>query len=104
NGSADERIDYYVDGLDQRSFPDFTFDGRSQNDGAEDDLEESNLIFYRMSDLVTVRSDVFTAYILVRVGLNGPQRRYIAILDRSGVEKTSDRVKIIALHSVPDSR
>jgi hypothetical protein len=104
SGSAEERIDYYVDGLDQRSFPDLTVDGRSQNDGAEDDLEESNLIFYRMSDLVTVRSDVFTAYILVRVGLNGPQRRYIAILDRSGVEKTSDRVKVIALHSVPDPR
>jgi hypothetical protein len=62
------------------------------------------VIFARISNLVTVRSDVFTAYILVRIGANGPQRRVIAILDRSKVTSPTDKVKIIAIQPVPDPR
>ncbi len=72
------------------------------NDGAIDDLEERDAIFARISNLVTVRSDVFTAYILVRLGESGPQKRIIAILDRSNVFNSSDRPKILAIHPVPD--
>lgn len=89
---------------DQQGFPDLTVNNRSQKDGVADDYEEKNLIFSRISDLVTVRSDVFTAYILVRMGINGPQQRVVAILDRSGVSKSSDPVKVIALYKVPDPR
>jgi hypothetical protein len=80
-------------------FPDLT-----PNDGAADDFEERDVIFARISNLVTVRSDVFTAYILVRIGANGPQRRVIAILDRSKVTSPTDKVKIIAIQPVPDPR
>ena len=80
-------------------FPDLT-----PNDGAADDFEERDVIFARISNLVTVRSDVFTAYILVRIGADGPQRRVMAILDRSQVRSSADRVKIIALYPVPDPR
>jgi DNA uptake protein ComE-like DNA-binding protein len=73
-------------------------------DTARDDFEERDVIFSRISNLVTVRSDVFTAYILVRIGIDGPQRRVMAILDRSQVNSPSDRVKIVALHAVPDPR
>jgi hypothetical protein len=73
-------------------------------DTARDDFEERDLIFTRISNLVTVRSDVFTAYVLVRIGTNGPQRRVMAILDRSGVHSTRDNVRIIALYPVPDPR
>lgn len=73
-------------------------------DAARDDFEERDAIFARISDLVTVRSDVFTAYILVRIGETGPQKRVIAILDRSQVESTGDRVRIFALHPMPDPR
>jgi len=73
-------------------------------DTARDDFEERDVIFSRISNLVTVRSDVFTAYILVRIGVDGPQRRVIAILDRSQVSSHNDRVKIIASHPVPDPR
>ena len=100
-------IRYYATSMksdDQRGFPDITTDGRSNTDGVANDFEERNLIFYRISDLATVRSDVFTAYILVRIGTQGPQKRYIAILDRSNVQSASDKVKIVALHSVPDPR
>ena len=85
--------------VDLERFPDLT-----PSDGAVSDFEERDVIFSRISNLVTVRSDVFTAYILVRIGVDGPQRRVIAILDRSQVNSTDDRVKIIALHPVPDPR
>ena len=73
-------------------------------DGAPDDFEERDLIFSRISNLVTVRSDVFTAYILVRIGADGPQKRVMAILDRSNVYSGNDKVRIVALHPVPDPR
>jgi hypothetical protein len=78
-------------------------------DEAPDDFEERDLIFARISNLVTVRSDVFTAYILVRIGTDGPQKRVIAILDRSDVYGDAlgnvlGRVRIRALHPVPDPR
>lgn len=85
--------------VDLDRFPDLT-----PNDGAVSDFEERDMIFSRISNLITVRSDVFTAYILVRIGIDGPQRRVIAILDRSQVNSTNDKVKIIALHPVPDPR
>ncbi|MCP4259016.1 MAG: hypothetical protein GY774_16145 [Planctomycetes bacterium] len=85
--------------IDLDQFPDLT-----PNDGAVSDFEERDVIFSRISNLVTVRSDVFTAYVLVRIGVDGPQRRVIAILDRSQVNSTGDKVKIVALHPVPDPR
>ncbi|PKL44124.1 MAG: hypothetical protein CVV39_08385 [Planctomycetes bacterium HGW-Planctomycetes-1] len=93
------RIDYYkrVAG-NYIGYPDLT------NDTVADDFEERDLIFARISDLVTVRSDVFTAYILVRVGVDGPQKRYMVILDRTGVNSSADRVRIIAFQSVPEAR
>ena len=69
-----------------------------------DAFEERDVIFDRISNLVTVRSDVFTAYILVRIGPSGPQKRVIAILDRSGVTPTGGKVKIVAIQQVPDPR
>ncbi|MHC4889890.1 MAG: ComEA family DNA-binding protein [Planctomycetota bacterium] len=85
-------------------FPDLTTDGPGQGDGVVDDFEERDVIFSRISNLVTVRSDVFTAYILVRIGTDGPQKRAIAILDRSDVYSGGDKVRLVALHYVPDPR
>jgi helix-hairpin-helix protein len=73
-------------------------------DSARDDLEERDLLFTRMSNLVTVRSDVFTAYILVRLGATGPQKRMMAILDRSETSDVNPAVRIVALHPVSDPR
>jgi len=74
------------------------------DDVADDDLLERDVLFQRISNLVTVRSDVFTAYIMVRVGELGPQKRVIAIFDRSNVYKSGDTPKLVALHPVPDPR
>ncbi|MHC4483213.1 MAG: hypothetical protein ACYSW4_06660, partial [Planctomycetota bacterium] len=83
--------------------PDFT------DDSALNDFEERDSVFARISNLVTVRSDVFTAYILVRLGTDGPQKRAIAILDRSDVYpdetgRAIGKVKVRALHPVHDPR
>jgi len=84
---------------DQNNLPDLT-----PGDGAENDFEERDLIFSRVSNVATVRSDVFTAYILVRIGADGPQKRVMAIFDRSQVTPKGGKVKILALHPVPDPR
>ena len=100
NVSRDYSMWYYaLDPNDQAAYPDLT-----SGDGVTNDFEERNLIFARISDLVTVRSDVFTAYILIRLGDNGPQRRVMAILDRSEATSGGGRVKIVALQEVPDAR
>jgi DNA uptake protein ComE-like DNA-binding protein len=97
-------MDYYKTQTgDLTGFPDLT-PGGSTGDGAPDDFEERDVIFARISNLVTVRSDVFTAYILVRIGTDGPQKRAMAILDRSNVRSGDGKVRIVALHPVPDPR
>jgi len=93
-------MDFYAtDPADLTTFPDLT-----PGDGAGQDFEERDVIFSRISNLVTVRSDVFTAYILVRIGIDGPQKRVIAILDRSNVYSSNGKVRVVALHPVPDAR
>ena len=68
------------------------------------DFEERDWIVSRLSNIFTVRSDTFTAWILVRLGEDGPQRRMIAIFDRSQCWTPSDRPKLVALHPVKDPR
>jgi hypothetical protein len=90
---------YAADPADLPGFPDLT-----PRDGAGGDFEERDMIFARASNLITVRSDVFTAYVVVRIGLDGPQKRVIAILDRSLVNSATDKVQVVALQPVPDPR
>ncbi|MFC1782248.1 hypothetical protein ACFL02_01515 [Planctomycetota bacterium] len=100
NGQFDIR-QYMLDGVNNGNPivpPDFS------GDLITDDFEERDLIFQRISNLVTVRSDVFTAYILVRIGRTGPQKRMIAIFDRSNCFLPTDTPKLVALHPVPDPR
>jgi len=85
--------------VDLSGYPDLT-----PNDGAVGDFEERDVIFSRISNITTVRSDVFTAYILVRIGADGPQKRVLAILDRSQVASPAGKMRILALHPVPDPR
>ncbi|MBN2132098.1 MAG: hypothetical protein JW741_21535, partial [Sedimentisphaerales bacterium] len=75
--------------------PDYT------TDTVTDDFEERNMVFYRLSNLVTVRSDTFTAYIALRLGPTGTTQRHIAILDRSNVFRPQDAPKVLALEPVP---
>ena len=70
----------------------------------KNDDTEKYAIFNKISNLITTRSDVFTAYILVRVGRDGPQRRMIGIFDRSNVYSGNDEVKLLALFQVPETQ
>jgi hypothetical protein len=89
---------YGIDNFALTGYPDLT---RNSDLAADvDDFEERDVIFARISNLVTVRSDVFTAYILVRLGRDGPQKRVAAVLDRSDVYSNSDKVKILAVHDM----
>jgi len=47
---------------------------------------------------------MFTAYILVRIGTDGPQKRVITILDRSAVTAANNRVAIRAFQLTPEAR
>ena len=96
--APDFDIRKYLDGAPLAGPPDFSADS------VDDDFEERDILFHRVSNLVTVRSDVFTAYILVRIGQNGPQKRMIAVFDRSSVFSPADRPKLVVLHPVPDPR
>jgi hypothetical protein len=87
--------------------PDFKWYAANSDVGQpsiQDDIEERDWILSNLANKFTVRSDVFTAYILVRLGEDGPQRRMIAIFDRSQVWTPDDRPKLVALHPVPDPR
>ena len=96
NSGVGDRYDFQYYQKVGTAPPDFTADT------VDDDLEERDIIFHRVSNLATVRSDVFTAYILVRVGEFGPQKRVIAIFDRTNVFGPGDTPKLVALHPVPD--
>ncbi|MCF7972491.1 MAG: helix-hairpin-helix domain-containing protein [Phycisphaerae bacterium] len=67
-------------------------------------LEKRDEVFTHLADLATVRSDVFTAYIVVRMGTQGPQKRVLAVLDRSHVNDVEDNIRVLALQPVPESR
>lgn len=71
------------------------------------DFEERDWLLSKVANTMTVRSDTFTAYILVRLGHNGPEKRMIAIFDRSKTnpwDKITKKPRIVALHPVPDPR
>lgn len=102
--SEPDMVDYDIRKNIFDGAPALDVDGDYTPDNSTDDFEERNLLFHRISNLVSVRSDVFTAYILVRIGENGPQRRMIAIFDRNSIESSGDKPKLVALHRVPDPR
>jgi type II secretory pathway component PulK len=99
NGGPFARIGDLLD------IPDFTL-GTDPNgsDPIIGDIEDRDWILSRIANIFTVRSDVFTAYILVRIGHDGPKKRMIAIFDRSGVYSAADKPRLVALHPVPDPR
>jgi hypothetical protein len=93
-------IDFYKDANSLTGFPHLP----SAVDYYNDKFANRDLLFARISDLVTVRSDIFTAYMLVRISTDGPQKRYMVILDRSGVTSANRKVKVIVFQPVAEAR
>jgi len=84
-------------------------------DETANDDEEANLLFAGLSNLVTTRSDSFVVYLRirnVRQGSDGrwnaldpallvDDLRYIMVVDRSNVNKVSDKPRILLFEEVP---
>ncbi len=102
--SSPDNIGFYADQAVVPSVLMTPEDGTGDIFDRRDVFEQRDAIFARISNLVTVRSDVFTAYILIRIGKDGPLKRVVAILDRSDVTRTGGKVKVIAIQQVPDPR
>ncbi len=107
----DYRIDVY--GRDGAHSGDSTsaFD-LTPDDRVADDFEEEMLLFNKLANLVTVRTDVVTAYVVIqgRRNLNPPtaanpnaepnyqpvvERRFVVTLDRSNVVNRGDKPRVV---------
>ncbi|MDZ4753932.1 MAG: hypothetical protein SGJ11_05480 [Phycisphaerae bacterium] len=95
--------------------PNPTVGGLTIPDRVAGDVEERNLLFSGISNLVTTRSDVFTVYFRLKAVRQDPvsgrwdatnpefiadDSRYVMIVDRSNVQKPGDRPRILALRKV----
>ena len=90
--------------------------GTPQPDQVAQDVEEANLLFAGISNLITTRSDVFTVYFKIRSFRQNPttgvwyatdpeyivdDSRYVMLVDRSEVNHPHDKPKIVYLEKVP---
>ncbi|MHC5008615.1 MAG: hypothetical protein ACYTGF_14785, partial [Planctomycetota bacterium] len=80
------------------------------------DVEEDNLLYMGVSNLVTTRSDTFTVYFKVRSFRQNPttgawdatdpemildESRYVMLVDRSEVDYPSDKPRILYMEKLP---
>ncbi|MHC4908198.1 MAG: hypothetical protein ACYTF9_00560 [Planctomycetota bacterium] len=87
------------------------------SDRVAGDVEEENMLFNGVSNLVTTRSDVFTVYYRIRTFRRNAQTgvwnaldadnvlddtRYVMLVDRSEVERTTDKPKILYQEKIPN--
>ena len=85
-------------------------------DRVAQDVEEQNLLFAGISNLITTRSDMFTVYFKIRsfrqnrvTGIwdaTDPEyivddSRYVMLVDRSEVNRPTDKPKILYLEKLP---
>jgi hypothetical protein len=90
--------------------------GNPQHDWVAGDVEEMNLLFAGLSNMVTTRSDAFTVYFRVRSFRQNPvtrvwnaldqeqivdDSRYVMLVDRSAVSAPTDRPRILYLEKMP---
>ncbi len=90
--------------------------GVPQPDLVSGDVEEGNLLFSGISNLITTRSDVFTVYFKVRSFRQNPtsgfwnatdpeyivdDSRFVMLVDRGTVDHPNDKPKIVFLEKVP---
>ena len=87
-----------------------------RRDEVAGDLEERNLLFAGISNLITTRSDVFTVYFKIRSFRQNPitgvwdatdreyivdDSRYVMLVDRSQVNRPTDKPRILYLERLP---
>jgi hypothetical protein len=89
---------------------------RLEPDTVAGDSEERSMLFKGISNLVSTRSDVFTAYFRVKTVRQGPdgrwnamdpetllsEARYVMCIDRSNVNRPTDKPRIVYFTQVKD--
>ncbi|WP_428389470.1 hypothetical protein [Mucisphaera sp.] len=100
-GVSDNRFDYLAQGTGNAD----ETDGDFTVDAVDNDLEEELLPFMRTAGLISVRSDVFTAYVILqgrRPNADNPllydkvvERRFIVTYDRSNVNEAGDKPRVL---------
>ncbi|MEL7474358.1 MAG: hypothetical protein AAGK04_13650, partial [Planctomycetota bacterium] len=112
NGVADAADDDVRAVIEGRGYPVDIPDG---DDAIVDDYDEKIAIFNALSNVATVRSDVFAVWFVLHgyreadvtgLGQQDPmspsfQRRYLMILDRSNVTRSGQRPRVLAFEELP---
>ncbi|MHC4217774.1 MAG: hypothetical protein ACYSU7_04880 [Planctomycetota bacterium] len=90
--------------------------GPRPRDDVAEDVEEANMLLAGASNMITTRSDVFTVYFRVRSFRQNPvtgvwdatdreaiveENRYVMLVDRSQVNRPSDRPRILYYEQLP---
>ena len=89
---------------------------KAEPDGVAGDSEERNMLFKGISNMVSTRSDVFTAYFRVRTVRQGADgrwnamdpesilsdTRYVMCIDRTKVNRPTDKPRIVYFTQVND--
>ncbi len=95
-------IDYMLSGNNE----DYPFYDITEDD-AVNDAEEERLIFSSLSNMVTVRSDMFCVYLKVRgyrdddqIDRPSVEERWLAIIDRSNVAVPGDKARIVFMQRI----
>ncbi len=74
-------------------------DGDDGLDDITDDLSKRDIYYAWLSNQITVRSDVYIAYIRVQIGddplTTGAVRKYVAVIDRSGCTTSDDLPDVV---------
>ena len=101
----------------QNPDPAFTPLDPDSGDAVTGDVEEANLLFAGISNLITTQSDVFTVHFKIRSFRQNPvtgiwdatdseqivdERRYVMLVDRSQVNNPGDQPRILYLEKLPN--
>ncbi|MCZ6834154.1 MAG: hypothetical protein O7G85_00115 [Planctomycetota bacterium] len=114
NGSAGAFLSSDVNG---EVFDGFDGEISISGDGVAMDVEEKNLLFAGISNLISTRSDSFTIHLKIRSFKANPQtgiwdatdadqivdeRRYLIVVDRSNVNQPTDQPRILLMEKLPN--
>ena len=102
---GDNRTMQNADGSAAEAVIDLINPSPDAKDQVIDDIEERHALARWISNVITTRSDVFTAYVTIRAYPAGDfrqgvvnSRRFIAIFDRSGLRSSDQNVRLIAFY------
>ena len=96
--------DNYAVAIDPGPPPRYLDDGFDTAVAPQDDLDKFNVYYKWLSNQVTVRSDTYIAYILVRSPAGGAagqrDRRFVALIDRTNCRAAGDLPRVLMMAEI----